>query len=222
MPVMRTTIPRLRASRQFVAAVAAILLMSGAVSPKALMAQEDGANPFDAISDLFPRPDNGTVNVPDRRHRAPALPAPARDLVAPPADVYRNALSIPDELELVAAMRGTSLSFELPQSEQEVAPADVVAQILRATYKAITLQTRLQMESSRVPETTLMRVSPSENYCATNLLLAEIARIKVHLGVTVAHADRPILPTDQQSKDVFALVNLTASNIDRVAAAVGN
>lgn len=139
-----------------------------------------------------------------------------------PADVYRNALFILDELSLVGTMFGVPLSFDLPRIEQEIAPADVAAQILRATYKAINLQTRLQMESSRVPAITLVRVSPSENYDATNLLLAEIARIKVHLGITLAHADRPNLPTDQRSKDVFALVALIASNIDRVAAAVGN
>ena len=139
-----------------------------------------------------------------------------------PADVYRNALSILDELSLVAAVFNVSLSFEPPPIEGEVASADVAAQILRATYKAINLQTRLQMESSNVPEITLVRVSPSENYDATNLLLAEIARIKVHLGITLAHATRPNLPMDQQSKDVFALVVLIARNIDRVAAAVGN
>ena len=139
-----------------------------------------------------------------------------------PADVYRNALSIFDELELVAAMHGVSLSFQLSPVEQEITPADVAAQILRATYKAINLQTRLQMEASEVPATTLVRVSPSENYDATNLLLAEIARIKAHLGVTLTRADRSNLPMDQQSKDVFALATLIARNIDKVAAAVGN
>ena len=139
-----------------------------------------------------------------------------------PADVYRHALSAFDELHLVAAAVGVSLNFELPSIEQEIAPADVAAQILRATYKAINLQTRLQMESSQVPSMTLVRVSPSENYDATNLLLAEIARLKVHLGVTLTRANRPNLPMDQQSKDVFALVALIAGNIDTVAAAVGN
>ena len=139
-----------------------------------------------------------------------------------PADVYRNALSILDELELVAAMLGVSLRFKLAPVEGEIASADVAAQILRATYKAINLQTRLQMEPSEVPVMTLVRVSPSESYDATNLLLAEIARIKAHLGVTLTRAERPNLPMDQQSKDVFALVALIASNIDRVAAAVGN
>ena len=139
-----------------------------------------------------------------------------------PADVYRNALSVLDELQLVGGMLGVSLSFVLPAIEQEIAPADVAAQILRATYKAINLQTRLQMESSPVPSMTLVRVSPSENYDATNLLLAEIARLKVHLGVTLTRADRLNLPMDQQSKDVFALVTLIAENIDTVAAAVGN
>ncbi len=139
-----------------------------------------------------------------------------------PADVYRNASLVFDELQLVAAMLGVSLSFELPAIRQEIAPADVAAQILWATYKAINLQTRLRMESSHVPSITLVRVSPSENYDATNLLLAEIARLKVHLGVTLTRPNRPILPMDQQSKDVFALVTLIARNIDTVAAAVGN
>ena len=139
-----------------------------------------------------------------------------------PADVYRNALSVLDELELVAAMLGVSLRFELAPVEQEITFADVVAQVLRATYKAINLQTRLQMEPSEVPAMTLVRVSPSESYDATNLLLAEIARIKAHLGVTLTRAERPNLPLDQRSKDVFALVTLIARNIDKVAAAVGN
>lgn len=139
-----------------------------------------------------------------------------------PADVYRNALFILDELELIAAMFGVSISFTLSPIEQEITPADVAAQILRATYKAINLQTRLQMESSQVPTMTLVRVSSSENYDAANLLLAEIARIKVHLGVTLTRADRPNLPRDQQSEDVFALVALIAGNIDTIAAAVGN
>ena len=139
-----------------------------------------------------------------------------------PADVYRNALYILDELELVAAVLGVSLSFELAPVDQEITPADVTAQILRAIYRAINLQTRLQMEPSEVPVMTLVRVSPSESYDATNLLLAEIARIKAHLGVRSSVLDRPNLPMDQQSKDAFALVTLIASNIDRVAAAVGN
>ena len=139
-----------------------------------------------------------------------------------PADVYRNALYILDELELVAAVLGVSLSFELAPVDQEITPADVAAQILRAIYRAINLQTRLQMEPSEVPVMTLVRVSPSESYDATNLLLAEIARIKAHLGVRSSVLDRPNLPTDQQSKDVFALVTLIATSIDRVAAAVGN
>ena len=139
-----------------------------------------------------------------------------------PADVYRNASLVFDELQLVAAMLGVSLSFELPSIRQDIAPADVAAQILWATYKAINLQTRLRIEPSHVPSMTLVRVSPSENYDATNLLLAEIARLKVHLGVTLTRADQPNLPMDQQSKDVFALVTLIARNIDTVAAAVGN
>ena len=139
-----------------------------------------------------------------------------------PADVYRNALYILDELELVAAVLGVSLSFELAPVDQEITPADVTAQILRAIYRAINLQTRLQMEPSEVPVMTLVRVSPSESYDATNLLLAEIARIKAHLGVRSSVLDRPNLPMDQQSKDVFGLVTLIATSIDRVAAAVGN
>ena len=139
-----------------------------------------------------------------------------------PDDVYSNALSALDELALVAQQVGVALSFDLPPVERETAPGDVAAQILRATYKAINLQTRLQMESSSVPNMTLVRVSPAENYDATNLLLAEIARIKAHLGVDRARAERADLPTNQRSRDVFALVSLIAGNIDAVAAAVGN
>ena len=58
-----------------------------------------------------------------------------------------------------------------------------------------------------------MRVTPSEVYDATNLLLAEMNRIKVHLEINLPRELRP----DQRNKrpeDVFAQIMLIIQNLD--------
>ena len=56
------------------------------------------------------------------------------------------------------------------------------------------------MDPSGVPATTLVRVSPSEHYDAINMLLAEMARIKLHLGVDVPRDDPAEQPNGKKIK----------------------
>ena len=98
---------------------------------------------------------------------------------------------------------------------------DVAQQVLRATYKVINLQTRLGMDASGVPSLTLVRVTPSEVFDATNMLLAEMARIKLHLDINVPRDDSPEAK-GKKPADVFALVLLIVRNLDLITQAVGN
>ena len=136
-----------------------------------------------------------------------------------PDDVYRNCAHILDEMELVAAEIGVSLDFELPEVEETKNPKDVAQQVLRATYKVINLQTRLGMDASGVPSLTLVRVTPSEVFDSTNMLLAEMARIKFHLGVNVPRNERPV-PRGKRPSDAFALVLNIIWNLDRMSKAI--
>ena len=135
-----------------------------------------------------------------------------------PDDVYRNCTFILGEMGLIATKLGVPLDLELPEVGEEKRPKEVAQQVLRATYKVINLQTALGMDASGVPSLTLVRVTPSEVFDSTNMLLAEMARIKFHLGVDERRAERPE-PTGKRPSDSFALVLGIIKNLDRMSAA---
>ena len=135
-----------------------------------------------------------------------------------PTDVYGNALAILDEIELIAAKLRVPLQLDPPVVEGNKRPRDVAQQVLRATYKVINLQMRLGMDASAVPTLTLVRVTPSEVYDATNMLMAEMNRIKVHLGINLPREPRPD-PRNKTPVDVFAQVMLIIQNLDAMAEA---
>ena len=90
--------------------------------------------------------------------------------------------------------------------------------MLRATYKVINLQNRLGMDASSIPTLALVRVTPSEVFEFTNLLLAEMVRIKTHLSIEIPHAS---LSEEQHktSADVFAQVLRMIKNLDTLTKA---
>ena len=139
-----------------------------------------------------------------------------------PLDVYRHAASALDEVARVAEKLGVDARLEPPAVEGTKISIDAAQQLLRATYKAISLQTRLGMDASRAPTTSLVRVSPSELYDITNLLLAELMRIKLHLGVDAVRRERREAPTGHGLEDVFALALLMVRNLDRLSEAVSD
>ena len=80
------------------------------------------------------------------------------------------------------------------------------------------LQNRLGMDASSVPTLTLVRVTPSEVFEVTNLLLAEMARMKMHLSIELPHASLG----EERNKtpaDVFAQVLRMIKNLDALAEA---
>lgn len=133
-----------------------------------------------------------------------------------PNDVYLNTVYILDELELIAAKLRAPLSLDVPAVEGRKTPKDVAQQVLRASYKMVNLQTRLGMDASSVPNLTLVRVTPSEVYDATNMLLAEMTRIKHHMNINVPRQTRPE-PRNKVPTDVFAQVLLIIENLDNMA-----
>ena len=136
-----------------------------------------------------------------------------------PDDMFRSAGYVLDEMELIAAKLRVPLNLELPEVNGAKRPVDVAQQVLRATYKVINLQTRLGMDASGVPSLTLVRVTPSEVYDATNVLLAEMARIKLHLDINVPRDDNAIEPRGMRPEDAFAAVLVIVRNLDLMSEA---
>ena len=138
-----------------------------------------------------------------------------------PADVYRHATSALDEVALIAGRLGAVAGGEPPAVQGAKTPVDVAQQLLRAIHMAVNLQTRLHMDASRAPSVSLVRATPSQAYDMTNLLLAELVRIKAHLGIEEARPKRPAPPADDKGlEDAFAVVRLIVGNLDALSRAV--
>ena len=135
-----------------------------------------------------------------------------------PNDVFGNVLEVLGEMELIATKLKVALGLDPPRVEGRKRPKDVAQQVLRATYKVINLQTRLGMDASGVPTITLVRITPAEVYEVTNILLAEMVRIKTHLNVRLPRSPRAD-PRNKTPTDVFARVLLVIDNLDLLAKA---
>ena len=231
-------------------AAGALTLLASALCLPAANADEDGDRGWiDVIVDLLKPSGSAPVGVPLRKPDAAPLPPSATPDAKPtdvepvppppsisrkaemperlegaeplgPNDVYRHAWAVIDELRLVGETFGASLGADPPAAQGAKTSADVAQLLLRATYKAINLQTRLGMDASRVPAPGLDRASPSQNYDLVNLLLAELARIKAHLGIETAPAPRAEEPPGKTTADALAVVQLIVANLDRLSAAV--
>ena len=135
-----------------------------------------------------------------------------------PNDVHTHLVYLHDEMELIATKLKVALELEAPAVNGRKRMKEVAQQVLRATFKVINLQTRLGMDASGVPQLTLVRVSPAEVFEATNVLLAEMVRIKAHLGIDlprVVHAPS----RNKKPRDVFAQTLLLIKNLDALAKA---
>ena len=138
-----------------------------------------------------------------------------------PNDVYNHIVFLHDEMELIAAKLKVALELDPPVIDQRKRMKEVAQQVLRATFKIINLQTRLGMDASGVPQITLVRVSPAEVYEATNILLAEMVRIKAHLDIPLPRQEHA-LSRNKRPRDVFSQVLLLIRNLDILAKAANN
>jgi len=138
-----------------------------------------------------------------------------------PSDVFTHIMHVHDEMELVAAKLKTTLELDLPIVEGRKRPTEVAQQALRAIFKVINLQTRLGMDASGVPNLTLVRVTPAELYEAANIMLAEMVRVKAHLGITLPREERRDA-RNKRPRDVFAELLLVIRNLDILAKAAAD
>ena len=127
-------------------------------------------------------------------------------------DVLVRITRVHREMSAVAAPLGAVLDAEAAPAAPEKAPREVAQQVLRATYKAIGLQTALGMEASGVPAASLTHAEGAEVLDAANILLAEVVRIRMHLGVEVPPAPKP-KASHEAPADVFTQALLAVSHL---------
>ena len=144
-------------------------------------------------------------------------------LVGRPAtlnDVLARVVRVHDEMRPIAARLEATLGAEARATTSPRAPREVAQQILRATFKAISLQSALGMEASDVPTMALAQAGAAEALDAANILLAEIVRIRAHLGV--APPEERGESAEEPEADVFAQALLAVAHLDAMIRAAGN
>ncbi len=135
-----------------------------------------------------------------------------------PDDVYRHVRYVHYEIDLIASEFAVSFAgLPEPQIEPKARPKDVAAQGLLDLSKLVRLQKKIGMDASFVPTMTLVRATPSDAFDVANILMAELVRIKVHLGMTTP---RPVYPTESGRKpaDVLKLMKHAGMKLDRLVA----
>ena len=134
-------------------------------------------------------------------------------------DIYMRVLRVHDEMELISEKLEVTLKLEPPIVNVSKETKDVAQQVLRASYKVIQLQRKLDMIVSGASTSTLERVTVADVYDATARLLAEMVRIKAHFNIQLPPAT-PRTSRNKQPTDVFAQVLLLIHNLDLMIEAV--
>ena len=137
-------------------------------------------------------------------------------------DVYRNIQYLQDELRLIATnLNVGDLQLEAKEVDERKRLKDIGQQALLALYKISDLENRLSgMTAASVPQVTLVRIRSSDIYDLTNMLLAEMVRIKVHLKISLQRGQHG-LPGRVKPNDVFAQMKLVVDNLEKILKAVG-
>lgn len=130
-----------------------------------------------------------------------------------PNDLYRHMLRVHDEMLLVADALDVSLDLDPPAVDGPKEPVAVAQEVVRAANKVVSLQAELGMDASRPPDFALRNATAADVLDAANYLLAEVARIKAHLGVRLPGGGSPEA-RDRTTADVFARVLLIVRNLD--------
>ncbi|MDM8564429.1 hypothetical protein QUF74_02115 [Candidatus Halobeggiatoa sp. HSG11] len=130
-----------------------------------------------------------------------------------PADVYRNIQYIHGEMRLIATKLDVSLDLEAPEITGRKRLKNIGQQALFALYKISELEKRIAMTAASVPEVTLVRIRSSDIYDLTNMLVAEMVRIKVHLKIDLPRGEQPT-PHKVKTNEVFGQMHLVVKNLE--------
>lgn len=135
-----------------------------------------------------------------------------------PNDVYLNLSKVVSDIGIVAKNQRVELKTKLPTTDPKTKPTQVNLEAYINLHKISLWQSRLNMVPFRVPGYPEGVISPSDVYDTTSMMLAEMARIKVHLGIT---QPTPIVDdvSGKSPKHVLSLLELTEKNIDLLTAA---
>lgn len=131
-----------------------------------------------------------------------------------PGYVYRNTEYILDDLRQIKAGIGAASGFKAPDAEEGKTPKDVNIEGFKNLHRITRLERKLGMPAPlRVSAFPYGNIEPSDVYDTTNVILAELVRVKLHLGIRTEHSSRPVRE-DIKPADVLTRMQLIGANLE--------
>ncbi|HIG30365.1 MAG TPA: hypothetical protein EYQ50_22225 [Verrucomicrobiales bacterium] len=131
-----------------------------------------------------------------------------------PNDVFRNVRYVLRELTLIANQTNIPLNIEPPLMQPGKRPHDVTLEGFKNLYKLVKVESKLGMTGFGVPHFPSGHITPSDALDTTNMLLAELVRIKVHLHILAPWEFLPV-PEGKQPSDVLVLMRQVGLSLDQ-------
>ncbi|MDQ7075466.1 MAG: hypothetical protein Q9O24_10030 [Gammaproteobacteria bacterium] len=129
-----------------------------------------------------------------------------------PSFVFRNSRLILAELGQISTKLGFSVLTKAPESVANKQPKDVNLQSFKNMHLLARLQRKLNIEPLRAPSFPNGKITPSDVYDTTHILLAELVRIKVALEINTPRPEVELLE-GKHPADVLSQMQLIAENI---------
>lgn len=124
-----------------------------------------------------------------------------------PSHVYRNGQYMLQELSMISRSLNKSIPGEpAPITARKVTPADVLVESFKNLYKVAKLQRRVGVPPFTPPSFPVGKITPSDPYDATSMLMAELVRVKIKLGINENY-DLLSLPEKKSPGNVLTIVN---------------
>ena len=136
-----------------------------------------------------------------------------------PNYVFRNVLYVRSELEQIAEKLAVSLSSTVPASRKGKLPKDVNLEGFKNQHKLVKVERKLSMVAFSVPDFPAGNITPSDVFDTSNMLLAELVRIKVHLKISTPRDDFAV-PSGKKPPDVLAQMQLVGFNLNALLGAL--
>ena len=133
-----------------------------------------------------------------------------------PSDPYSATLKIMAEIRLIAAHRGIRITNHEVAVKSGIKPKNVNIQGFKNLYKVAKIQRKLGMLPVTVAGFPHGNINPDDVYDTANTLIAELIRIKVHLGISMPPPAAQASTINIRPRDVLAKmegIGLTLDNI---------
>jgi len=124
-----------------------------------------------------------------------------------PEDVYRNVQYMIAEINIIASHLGIKLTSQNIKIDSKKTPKDVLVENFVNMYMFARLERKLKMTPSYIPPLPGGKMTPANVYDTTSMILAELIRIKVNLGIDKRY--KPVvIPIGKTPTDVYQQVKV--------------